>query len=147
MYKNEYEKIKERLEQVTSENYVENKKKAIEELNFQIDLLEKDNKSLKRDQQISESLLKKEIKGNSVANHIKEKMVECERYNNIYNNLLKKIENGIQVEKDNEIIIKNLQERESKLESMAKEMYGIYVFENVKNLKKTLKNKKKKKFK
>ena len=142
MYKNEYEKIKERLEQVTSDNYVENKKKAIEELNEQIDLLEKDNKSLKRDQQISESLLKKEIKGNSVANHIKEKMVECERYNNIYNNLLKKIENGIQVEKDNEIIIKNLQERESKLESMAKEMYGIYVFENVKNLeKKELKKK------
>ena len=28
MYKNEYEKIKERLEQVTSENYVENKKKS-----------------------------------------------------------------------------------------------------------------------
>ncbi len=134
MYKNEYEKIKERLEQVTSENYVENKKKAIEELNFQIDLLEKDNKSLKRDQQISGSLLKKEIKGDSITNHIKEKMNECEKYNNIYNNLLKKIEIGNQVEKDNELIIKNLQERENKLEAMAKEMYGIYVFENVKNL-------------
>ena len=142
MYKKEYEKIKERFEQVTSENYVENKKKAIEELNMKIELLEKDNKSLKRDQQISGSLLKKEIKGDSITNHIKEKMNECEKYNNIYNNLLKKIEIGNQVEKDNELIIKNLQERENKLEAMAKEMYGIYVFENVKNLEKKEEKKK-----
>ncbi len=142
MYKNEYEKIKERLEQVTSKNYVESKRKRIEELNAEIELLEKDNKSLKRDQQISESLLKKEIHGDSISNHIKEKMNECEKYNNIYNSLLKKIENGEQMEKDNEIIIKNLQEREEKLEAMAKQMYGIYEFDNVKDLEKKEQKKK-----
>ena len=142
MYKNEYERIKERLEQVTSKNYVESKRKRIEELNAEIELLEKDNRTLKRDQQISESLLKKEIHGDSISNHIKEKMSECEKYNNIYNNLLKKIENGEQTEKDNEIIIKNLQEREEKLEAMAKQMYGIYEFDNVKDLEKKEKKKK-----
>ena len=142
MYKNEYEKIKERLEQVTSKNYVESKRKRIEELNAEIELLEKDNKSLKRDQQISESLLKKEIHGDSISNHIKEKMNECEKYNNIYNNLVKKIENGEQTEKDNEIIIKNLQEREEKLEAMARQMYGIYEFDNVKDLEKKEQKKK-----
>jgi chromosome segregation ATPase len=142
MYKNEYEKIKERLEQVTSKNYVESKRKRIEELNAEIELLEKDNRTLKRDQQISESLLKKEIHGDSISNHIKEKMNECEKYNNIYNSLLKKIENGEQMEKDNEIIIKNLQEREEKLEAMAKQMYGIYEFDNVKDLEKKEKKKK-----
>ena len=142
MYKNEYEKIKERLEQVTSKNYVESKRKRIEELNAEIELLEKDNRTLKRDQQISESLLKKEIHGDSISNHIKEKMSECEKYNNIYNNLVKKIENGEQTEKDNEIIIKNLQEREEKLEAMAKQMYGIYEFDNVKDLEKKEKKKK-----
>ena len=142
MYKNEYERIKERLEQVTSKNYVESKRKRIEELNAEIELLEKDNRTLKRDQQISESLLKKEIHGDSISNHIKEKMSECEKYNNIYNSLLKKIENGEQTEKDNEIIIKNLQEREEKLEAMAKQMYGIYEFDNVKDLEKKEQKKK-----
>ena len=65
-----------------------------------------------------------------------------EKFNNVYNNLLKKIENEKQNSEDYEIKINNLEKRQTELETMAKDMYGINEFENVKTLEKKEQQKK-----
>jgi hypothetical protein len=142
MYKKEYEKVKARYEQITSDDYIENKKNAIKELNSQIEILEKDNKAMRRILKINDSSYKKEFSGDLNPNNLKEKLNDFEKFNNIYNNLMKKIENEQQSSKNYEIKLKNLEERQQELETMAKDMYGINEFENVKTLEKKEQQKK-----
>ena len=142
MYKKEYEKIKERYEQITSDNYIEDKKNAIKELNSQIEMLENDNKKMRRLQKINDSSYRKEFNGDINPNNLKEKINDLEKFNNVYNNLLKKIENEKQNSEDYEIKINNLEKRQTELETMAKDMYGINEFENVKTLEKKEQQKK-----
>ena len=142
MYKKEYEKMKERLELVTSDNYVEKKKKEIEEINKEIEILKKDNKSLRRLQKINDSPFRNEFSGEKNTKSLKEKMNEFEKYTNIYNNILKKIESTEQSGKNNEIKLTNLEEKQNKLLDMAKEMYNLTTFDNVSNLQKKENDKK-----
>ena len=142
MYKKEYEKMKERLELVTSDNYVEKKKKEIEEINKEIEILKKDNKSLRRLQKINDSPFRNEFSGEKNTKSLKEKMNEFEKYTNIYNSILKKIESTEQSGKNNEIKLTNLEEKQNKLLDMAKEMYNLTTFDNVSNLQKKENDKK-----
>ena len=142
MYKKEYEKMKERLELVTSDNYVEKKKKEIEEINKEIEILKKDNKSLRRLQKINDSPFRNEFSGEKNTKSLKEKMNEFEKYTNIYNNILKKIESTEQSGKNNEIKLTNLEEKQNKLLDMAKEMYNLTTFDNVSILQKKENDKK-----
>ena len=142
MYKKEYEKMKERLELVTSDNYVEKKKKEIEEINKEIEILKKDNKSLRRLQKINDSPFRNEFSGEKNTKSLKEKMNEFEKYTNIYNSILKKIESTEQSGKNNEIKLTNLEEKQNKLLDMAKEMYNLTIFDNVSILQKKENDKK-----
>ena len=142
MYKKEYEKMKERLELVTSDNYVEKKKKEIEEINKEIEILKKDNKSLRRLQKINDSPFRNEFSGEKNTKSLKEKMNEFEKYTNIYNSILKKIESTEQSGKNNEIKLTNLEEKQNKLLDMAKEMYNLTTFDNVSILQKKENDKK-----
>ena len=142
MYKKEYEKVKARYEQITSDDYIENKKNAIKELNSQIEILEKDNKAMRRILKINDSSYKKEFSGDLNPNNLKEKLNDFEKFNNIYNNLMKKIENEQQSSKNYEIKLKNLEERQQELETMAKDIYGINEFEDVKTIEKKEQQKK-----
>ena len=142
MYKKEYENLKARYEKITSDDYIENKKKEIKELNSQIEILEKDNKAMRRIQKINDSSYKKEFSGDTNPNNLKEKLNDFEKFNNIYNNLMKKIENEKQSSKNYEIKIKNLEERQQELETMAKDIYGINEFEDVKTIEKKEQQKK-----
>ena len=141
-YKNEYEILNKRYEQLKDEKYINNLEKKKDTIIKNLNNLKREIKDLKNEQKMKSIIMTKELK-NSKLKLIKTQRVETE-YNNLklkYNNLCNQRERNEQVKKDNEAKLEELKQFKNKIEEMGKEMYDIKEFINVNESNQLEKNK------
>jgi hypothetical protein len=133
VYKKEFSKLEERLKQISDPKYEENLDETLLDLNNQINYFEQDNKKLKLSQKQSEVLIDRHFKNNVVVNNdLKQNNQDYENMKRLNEIVLEKVQkNKVQIS-ENDNRINELNEWHKKLESIAKDMYGIKEYENVK---------------
>jgi hypothetical protein len=133
VYKKEFSKLEERLKQISDPKYEENLEETSNDLNNQINFYEQENKKLKLSQKQSEVIFDRHFKNNSVVNNdLKQNNQDYENMKRLNEMVLEKVQkNKLQIS-ENDNRINELNEWHKKLESIAKDMYGIKDYENVK---------------
>ena len=147
MYEKQYNKITERLNQIKSDEYINNLKSNISNINEEIYKYEKENIDLKKGQIIFENSLKNKFSGKTpeaMDNNIQKKLDICQKIQNEYLKFSKKIENNKEEIQNNSEKINTLNQKCQNLKKMAKDMYDLDQFETVENIKKKSKEKKEK---
>ena len=134
VYKREYLRLETRLKQLTDPSYEESLNKSLNNLNLEIAKIENENKTLKISQKQSEILIDRQSQNvNKAEIELKRLQMDYENIINQQKLLSEKINKENNVMKDNDEKIKQLNEWQEKLEKIAKEMYDIKEYENVKD--------------
>ena len=132
VYKREYLRLENRLKQLTSPVYKEGLKRELQNLDNEIQKKESQNKKLKAYQRQSELLIEKQSK------NLGREQFELKRLKMDLNNInsqkilvMEKIKKNNNIIQENYARITQLNERQQKLEKIAKEMYDIQEYENI----------------
>ena len=145
-YENELKILKTKIDKLDDIERSTKIKKDIFEIQENISFYQNEIKNLRNLQKKNEFLLSNSDK-NIINNNNKIKNFESdlEIIQNTNENVLKTIEKNKQIENNNQVKIKELNEFKSKLDNIAKDMYKITEYKNINNLKKitTLKSPKK----
>lgn len=149
VFRKEHIKLDHRFKQISDPNYEEKLEESLAELKDQINFYETENKKLKISQKQSEAMFERQYKNNNLS--LQTKNLEINKVNIDYENtrrlnenVLDKIQKNKILIADNEQKINELNDWLSKLETIAREMYGITEFmdkENIKKLEKAEKQK------
>jgi hypothetical protein len=149
VFRKENLKLEERLKQISDPKFDESLDDTLSELNSQINFYEAEVKKLKYQQKQSEILVERQCKNN---NSSLPSNAEFQKINQEYENIkrlnemtLEKVHKNKSQISDNETRLKELNEWLGKLETIAKDMYGIKTFENFKEEEKSEKKKEEKK--
>ena len=145
IYEKQYNKITERLKIIKSDEYINELKSNITNLNKEIIVYEKENIGLKKGQLIFENSLKNKYNGKTslnVENNYQKKLDTYKKVQNEYIITSKKIENNKTEIQNNSKKINTLNLKCEKLKKMAKDMYSIEQFEAVESIRKRSKEKK-----
>lgn len=149
VFRKEHLKLDHRFKQISDQSYEEKLEETLAELKDQINFYETENKKLKISQKQSEALFERQYKNNNLSLQsknleINKVNIEYENTRRLNENVLEKIQKNKIVIADNEQKINELNDWLGKLETIAKEMYGITDFlekENIKKLEKAEKQK------
>lgn len=132
VYKKQYEKVKARLDVVSSDDYVSKLNERIQKLNEDLSNINKDNRQLKTNQIISENLFKKKINSDSIANHLSKLMTDCNKHKSDCDNITKKIQKNLEIIKKNDEKIKKLENDLKEIDSTAHQQFHFVDYDNVK---------------
>ena len=145
-YEKQYTKVTERLTKIKNEQYANDLKSKINNLNKEISLIEQENRELHKRQIIQGNLLKNngspEKSPELMENNLKKKKEICDKVQNEFIKTSKKIENDKEHIKSNEEKINILNEKCNNLTQMAKDIYDIEQFETIDKIKKRSQEKK-----
>ena len=145
IYEKQYNKITERLKIIKSDEYINELKSNITNLNKEIIVYEKENIGLKKGQLIFENSLKNKYNGKTSLNVESNYQKKLDTYKKVQNEYIitsKKIENNKTEIQNNSKKINTLNLKCEKLKKMAKDMYSIEQFEAVESIRKRSKEKK-----
>ena len=146
LYERQYTKVTERLKKIKNEQYANDLKSKINNLNKEISIIEQENRDLHKKQIIQGNLLKNNGSPDQspelMENNLKKKKEICDKVQNEFIKTSKKIENNKEHIKSNEEKINILNEKCNNLTQMAKDMYDIEQFESIDKIKKRSKEKK-----
>ena len=146
-YEKQYNKIKERLTKIKSDNFLNDLQTNISKINNEIIKYEKENIELKKEQILYENSFKNIINGKTpqtVENNIQKKLDICKRIENVYIKTSKKIDKNNKEITNNSKKINLLSQKCQNLKKMAKDIYSIEQFEPVELIKKKSEEKKEK---
>lgn len=132
VYKKQYEKLKARLDEVSSDDYVLKLTERIQKLNEDLSNINKDNRQLKTNQIISENLFKKKINSDSITNHLSKLMTDCNKQKTDCDNITKKIQKNLEIIKKNDEKIKKLENDLKEIDSTAHQQFHFVDYDNVK---------------
>lgn len=149
VFKKEFIKLDQRFKQISEPSYEEKLEESLAELEDQIYFYENENKKLKISQKQSEAMFERQYKNNNLNVHAKnfeinKVNIDYENTRKLNENVLEKIQKNKIIIADNEQKIKELIEWLNKLETIAKEMYGITDFLDKDDLKRIEKDEKEK---
>ena len=147
LYEKQYNKITERLKKIKSDEYINNLKSNISNINEEINKYEKENIELKKNQIIFENSIKNKASGKSsesMDNNIQKKLDICKKIQYEFIKTSKKIENNKEEIQNNSEKINILNQKCQDLKKMAKDMYDIEQFETIEKIKQKSKEKKEK---
>lgn len=146
VYKKEYNSLQQRLKMISQIDYLPNLENENKNLEQVISGLTAENKKLQNEQKLNEIVISKINKGENKSNvQLKRLVMDFESLKRQAQVVQNKIESKNQLLADNVARIDQLKEFEIKLTDMAREMYGITEFENVKYEEKNEKKMKEKK--
>jgi len=148
-FKKEFLKLNYRFKQISDPAYEENLEETIADLKDQVNYFESENKKLKITQKQSEALFERQYRTNNLT--FQSKNLEINKVNIDYENtrrlndkVLEKIQKNKMFIADNEQKINEINDWLTKLESIAREMYGITEFIDKESMKKIEKEEKQK---
>ena len=134
VYRKQYTNLQARLNQVSQGDYLQHLENESKELDEKINKMEIEKKKLQNEQKLNEIVINKISKGDNKGNfELKRIAMDYESLKRQQVNLVTKLEQKKQIKSDNEIKLNQLSEFEERLKNIAKEMYNITTFENVKN--------------
>ena len=134
VYRKQYTNLQARLNQVSQGDYLQHLANESKELDEKINKMEIEKKKLQNEQKLNEIVINKISKGDNKGNfELKRIAMDYESLKRQQVNLVTKLEQKKQIKSDNEIKLNQLSEFEERLKNIAKEMYNITTFENVKN--------------
>ena len=146
IYEKQYNKITERLNKIKNNEYINDLKSKINNLNEEISIYQQENRDLHKNQKIQENLQNSNNNYNkspdTIENNLKKKIEICDKVQNEFVKTTKKIENDKNHINSNEKKIQSLNEKFNNLTQMAKDMYDIEYFESIEKIKKRSKEKK-----
>ena len=143
-FSKQYNKIEERLSQIKNDQYLSEIKSQINGLNQEISILEKENKSLRKEQILTENSFQKKENNhnaNKLDNVYTEKSNEFSKYSDAISKINNKIENDKETIKINETKINELNNKCKELTQFAKNNYGINEINKIENLQREKQNK------
>ena len=135
VYKKQLTSLQNRVNQVSKPNFLEELVEKNRKLDDEIEKLKTTNKKLNNEQKLNEIVISKQNKNEQEdkANMLLKRMnMDYDKIVRENEKLTKKIEEAKIKENDNENKIKQLQEFVDKLRTIAKDMYNITDYENVK---------------
>ncbi len=134
VYRKQYTNLQARLNQVSQGDYLQHLENESKELDEKINKMEIEKKKLQNEQKLNEIVINKISKGDNKGNfELKRIAMDYESLKRQQVNLVTKLEQKKQIKSDNEIKLNQLSEFEERLKNIAKEMYNLTTFENVKN--------------
>lgn len=134
VYKKEYNLLQARLKTVSENDYLSKLEDENRNLDETISALEIENKKLQNEQKLNEIVINKISKGENKGDiELKRITMDYENLKRQQVNLVSKLEKKKQIQNDNDIKITQLTEFEEKLNTIAKDMYNITEYENVKH--------------
>lgn len=146
VFRKEHVKLEQRLKQITDPTFDQTLEDSLSDVNSQINYYEAEVKKLKYQQKQSEILVDRQFKNNNSFNN----NADFQKINQEYENTkrlnemtLEKVQKNKSQISDNETRLNELNEWLGKLETIAKDLYGIKTFENI-NFKEEEKSEKKK---
>ena len=143
-YKKEYLNLEAKLNKVSKNNYAINLEQELKDIENEINRLHSENKKLQNEQKLNDIVLSKLNKGDNKSEiELKRLAMDHDSLKRQKITLENKLKQKKQVYNDNGVKITNLNDFQEKLENIAKDMYNITQFENVKNEEKNQKRKEK----
>lgn len=141
VFRKEHLKLDHRFNQISDPSYEEKLEESLAELKDQINFYDTENRKLKISQKQSEAMFERQYKNNNLSLQTKnleinKVNIEYENTRRLNENVLEKIQKNKIVIADNEQKMNELNDWLSKLETIAKEMYGITEFLDKENIKK-----------
>lgn len=141
VYKKQLTNLQNRLDIVSNPDYLPNLKYENEQLDREIYDLQIKNKKLKNTEKLNDIVISKQNKGeNKSAIILKRLKMDYDNIKRQNNNFLQKVEKNKLQEEENEKKINQLNEWVEKLRTIAKDMYNITEYENIKTEEKNEKN-------
>jgi hypothetical protein len=141
VFRKEHLKLDHRFKQISDPNYDEKLEETLAELKDQINFYDTENKKLKISQKQSEAMFERQYKNNNLT--LQSKNLEINKVNIEYENTRKLNENVLEKIQKNKISIADKEQKTielnewlSKLETIARDMYGITEFMDKENIKK-----------
>jgi hypothetical protein len=133
VYKKQLTNLQNRLDIVSNPDYLPNLKYENEQLDREIYDLQIKNKKLKNTEKLNDIVISKQNKGeNKSAIILKRLKMDYDNIKRQNNNFLQKVEKNKLQEEENEKKINQLNEWVEKLRTIAKDMYNITEYENIK---------------
>lgn len=134
VYKKEYNLLQARLKTVSENDYFSKLEDESRNLDETISGLEIENKKLQNEQKLNEIVINKISKGENKGDiELKRIAMDYESLKRQQANIVSKLEKKKQIQNDNDIKINQLTEFEEKLNTIARDMYNITQYENVKH--------------
>ena len=133
VYKKQLTNLQNRLDIVSNPDYLPNLKYENQQLDREIYNLQIENKKLKNTEKLNDIVISKQNKGeNKSAIVLKRLKMDYDNIKRQNNNFLQKVEKNKFQEEENEKKINQLNEWVEKLRTIAKDMYNITEYENIK---------------
>ncbi len=133
VYKKQLANLQNRLDIVSNPDYLTNLKYENQQLDREIYDLQIENKKLKNTEKLNDIVISKQNKGeNKSAIILKRLKMDYDNIKRQNNNFLQKVEKNKFQEEENEKKINQLNEWVEKLRTIAKDMYNITEYENIK---------------
>ena len=133
VYKKQLANLQNRLDIVSNPDYLPNLKYENQQLDREIYDLQIENKKLKNTEKLNDIVISKQNKGeNKSAIILKRLKMDYDNIKRQNNNFLQKVEKNKFQEEENEKKINQLNEWVEKLRTIAKDMYNITEYENIK---------------
>jgi hypothetical protein len=134
VYKKQYSLLKAKLSRITKENFLLNLEQERKAIDNELNALHAETKKLQNEQKLNDITLSKITKGTNKSEiELKRLVMDYESLKRQKTSIVNKLNNKKQLYEDNDIKITQLNEFHERLESIAKDMYHITEYGNVKD--------------
>jgi hypothetical protein len=134
VYKKQYSLLKAKLSRITKENFLLNLEQERKAIDNELNALHAETKKLQNEQKLNDITLSKITKGTNKSEiELKRLVMDYESLKRQKTSIVNKLNNKKQLYEDNDMKITQLNEFHERLESIAKDMYHITEYGNVKD--------------
>ena len=134
VYKKQYSLLKAKLARITKENFLINLEQERKAIDNELNALHAETKKLQNEQKLNDITLSKITKGTNKSEiELKRLVMDYEALKRQKTSIVNKLNNKKQLYEDNDMKITQLNEFHERLESIAKDMYHITEYGNVKD--------------